>query len=124
MGGYHQRWRRFARLRHGLPGFLDASLQPRVQRILLIDGPAVLGWREWRAIEERYGLGAIHAILDLAVAEETMPAQQLNALAHILLAAVDEAALFIASGDDPVSAKDQAVTTMDQLLTGLKVNHR
>ncbi len=113
-----------ARLRHGLLGFLDASLQPEVQRILLIDGPAVLGWREWRAIEERYGLGAIHALLDLAVTEGTVPAQPLNALAHILLAAIDEAALFIASADDPAAAKDQAVAAVDQLLTGLKVTNR
>ncbi|MGW3938248.1 TetR/AcrR family transcriptional regulator [Streptomyces phaeochromogenes] len=110
-----------ARLRHGLLGFLDASLQPEVQRILLVDGPAVLGWREWRAIEERYGLGAIHALLDLAVAEGTLPDQPLDVLAHILLAAIDEAALFIASADNPVSARDQAVSAVDQLLAGLAV---
>ncbi|WP_326670853.1 TetR/AcrR family transcriptional regulator [Streptomyces canus] len=113
-----------ARLRHGLLGFLDASLQPEVQRILLIDGPAVLGWREWRAIEERYGLGAIHALLELAVTEGTLPDQPLDVLAHILLAAIDEAALFIASADNPVSARDQAVSAVDQLLAGLAVTLR
>ncbi|MCM3924507.1 TetR/AcrR family transcriptional regulator [Frankia sp. AiPs1] len=112
-----------ARLRHGLLGFLDASLQPEVQRILLVDGPAVLGWRDWRAIEERYGLGAIHALLDLAVTEGTLPAQPLDVLAHILLAAIDEAALFIAGADDPAAARDQAVGAVDRLLAGLTIPH-
>lgn len=49
----------FNQLRQGLIGFLDASLTPEVQRILLIDGPAVLGWSRWRELESRYGLGGI-----------------------------------------------------------------
>jgi AcrR family transcriptional regulator len=110
-----------ARLRTGLLGFLDASLTPEVQRILLIDGPAVLGWQEWRATEERYGLGVIHALLELAITEGTLPEHPLDALAHVLLAAIDEAALFIASADDPPAARDQAVTAVDRLLAGLKI---
>ncbi len=106
-------------LRGGLLGFLNASLTPEVQRVLLIDGPAVLGWQEWRATEKRYGLGAIRALLERAVAEGSLSAQPLDALAHILLAAVDEAALFIASADDPPAGKEQAVTAVERLLTGL-----
>lgn len=106
-------------LRSGLLGFLDASLTPEVQRIVLIDGPAVLGWQDWRGIEERYGLGAIQALLGLAVAEGSMPAQPLDAMAHLLLASVDEAALFIANSPEPRRARDQAVVVMDRLISGL-----
>ncbi|WP_261575710.1 TetR/AcrR family transcriptional regulator [Frankia gtarii] len=106
-------------LRGGLLGFLNASLTPEVQRILLIDGPAVLGWQQWRATEKRYGLGAIRALLERAVAEGSLSAQPLDALAHILLAAVDEAALFIAGADDPPAAREQAVTAVERLLAGL-----
>jgi AcrR family transcriptional regulator len=106
------------RLRDGLLGFLDASLTPEVQRILLIDGPAVLGWQEWRELEEQYGLGAIQALLELAVEEGNLPAQPLAPLAHVLLAAIDEAALFIANADDPASAKEQTVITVNRLLAG------
>src|SRR5207244_3463764 len=77
-----------ARLRTGLLGFLDASLTQEVQRILLIDGPAVLGWQEWRAIEERYGLGVIQTLLEAAVADGSLPPQPLEAMAHLLLASV------------------------------------
>lgn len=47
------------RLRAGLMGFLNASLTREVLQVLLIDGPAVLGWQEWRELEARYGLGVI-----------------------------------------------------------------
>lgn len=109
-------------LRLGLLGFLDASLTPEVQRILLLDGPAVLGWQEWRALEERYGLGAIQHLLDQAVAVgegSSLVADQLEVVAHILLAAVDEAALFIANASDPVAARESAVATMERLINGL-----
>jgi AcrR family transcriptional regulator len=107
-------------LRNGLIGFLDASLTPEVQRILLIDGPAVLGWQEWRAIEARYGLGGIRGMLELAVANGSLPRQPVEVLAHLLLATTAEAALFIANADDPAAARDQAVDALDRLLSGIK----
>ncbi len=106
-------------LRAGLIGFLDASLTPEVQRVLLIDGPAVLGWQEWRAIEARYGLGGIQGMLELAMADGSLPPQPCAALAHILLAATDEAALYIVNADDPLAARGQSVTALDNLLRGL-----
>ncbi|MDO8361292.1 MAG: TetR/AcrR family transcriptional regulator [Actinomycetota bacterium] len=109
----------FERLRTGLTGFLDASLTPEVQRILLIDGPAVLGWQEWRTLEAQYGLGAIQGLLEAAITEGTLRPQPVSALAHILLASVDEAALFIANADDPQVARELAVGAMESLLGGL-----
>jgi AcrR family transcriptional regulator len=109
----------FGRLCAGLMGFLDASLTREVQQVLLIDGPAVLGWQQWRALEARYGLGIIRNLLSAAISEGTLRPQPVDALAHILLASVDEAALFIANADDPPSARDLAVSAMESLLGGL-----
>jgi AcrR family transcriptional regulator len=109
-------------LRHGLIGFLDASLTPHVQRILLIDGPAVLGWVKWRELESLYGLGAIRAMLELAVEEGDLAAgQPVEALAHVLLAAADETALFIANAPEQRAARDQGVKALDALLNGLRM---
>lgn len=112
----------FDRLRSGLIGFLDASLTPAVQRVLLIDGPAVLGWQEWRDLEAHYGLGAIRQLLAGAIEESTLAPRPIDLLAHILLAAVDEAALYIANANDQLAARDQAVTTMQALLDGLAIS--
>jgi len=109
-------------LRQGLIGFLDASLTPHVQRILLIDGPAVLGWVKWRELESRYGLGAIRAMLERAIDEGDLAVNQpTDALAHLLLAAADEAALFIANAPDQLVARDQGVRALNALLDGLRV---
>jgi AcrR family transcriptional regulator len=111
----------FARLEAGLLGFLDAAATRReVQQVLLIDGPAVLGWQRWRALEESFGLGAIRTLLDQARAEGAIANQPLDALAHILLAAVDEAALYIANAPAPSAAKEEAVAAMDRLLGGIR----
>ena len=108
------------RLKAGLLGFLEAAATRRdVQQVLLIDGPAVLGWQEWRALEEKFGLGAIRALLDQALSEGAIAPQPLDALAHILLAAVDEAALYIANASNPSAAKQEAIAAMDRLLGGI-----
>ena len=44
-------------LRRGAELFLDACLEPDVQRIVLLDAPAVLGWERWREVAAQYGLG-------------------------------------------------------------------
>lgn len=112
-------------LRHGLIGFLDASLTTHVQQILLLDGPAVLGWRRWRELEGLYGLGAIQAMLQRAVEEGDLPADQpVELMAHVLLAAADEAALFIANSADQQRARDEAVQTLDALIAGLQGSRR
>ena len=36
---------------------------PEVQRIVLLDGPSVLGWDRWREIGAEHGLGLIEATL-------------------------------------------------------------
>ena len=100
-------------LRHGLHSFLDAAaVDPAVQRIVLIDGPAVLGWETWRGLEEQFGLGVLRHALDLAVADGVIVEQPTEPLAHMLLAVVDEAALYIANVAEqaPRPDRDQPCT--------------
>lgn len=111
----------FNQLRQGLIGFLDASLTSEVQRILLIDGPAVLGWSRWRELESRYGLGGIRAMLERAAEEGDLAAgQPVAVLAHVLLAAAEEAAMFIANAADQQAARNESVRALSALLDGLR----
>lgn len=107
------------RLRQALEGFLDASLEPEVRRILLIDGPAVLGWDAWRAVEARYGIAAIRHMLDEGTGEGSVRAPDSESMAHLLLSVVDEAALFIAHAEDPKRARAAAGASVATLLSGL-----
>jgi AcrR family transcriptional regulator len=103
----------------GLTAFLDASLEGEIRQILLIDGPAVLGWKAWREIEERFGLGAIRAMLTQGQADGSIREIDIDAMAHLLLSAVDEAALFIANAADLTAARGQAGSALRALLDGL-----
>jgi AcrR family transcriptional regulator len=106
----------------GLQGFLTAALEPEVQRIILVDGPAVLGWNEWRELEAKYGVGVIQAALDVAMDEGTIARQPPRELAHLILAVLDEAALLIAHSDEPDVARANAGAALGQLLEGLRVS--
>jgi AcrR family transcriptional regulator len=104
-----------------LQQFLDASAENLdVQQVVLIDGPAVLGWDQWRRLEAQYGLGVITAMLDSAVAQKVIPREPTAPLAHMLLAAVDEAALYIANAENRQQAHTQARQSLRRLLGGLR----
>src|SRR6202011_3568436 len=55
-----------AALERGFSVFLKACSEPSVQKILLIDAPAVLGWQRWREMDAKYGLGLVKQALSAA----------------------------------------------------------
>jgi AcrR family transcriptional regulator len=105
----------------GIDAFLDACALPDVQRILLVDGPAVLGWEVWRAIDADYGLGLLERALQSAIDADRLPPQPARPAAHVLLGALDEAAMVVARADDPQAARAEMGQTVHRLLEGLRV---
>ena len=89
----------------GADAFLDANSEPDLQRIVLLDGPSVLGWARWREICLRHSVGLIAALIQDGIDRGTLPAQPVRAVTHLLVGAVDEAALYIAQADDPTAAR-------------------
>jgi AcrR family transcriptional regulator len=104
----------------GTRSFLDACEDPAVKQITLIDAPAVLGWREWREIDERYGLGLMRAALGGAIEAGVLKAMPLETMSHLLLGALAEAAFVIANADDPDAARKEAEAALIELLEGLR----
>ena len=103
----------------GIEAFLDASAIPEVQRIVLVDGPAVLGWDVWRESGEvsiQLTEQVLRAAMDAGLITQT-PAR---ALAHVLIGAVDEAAMVVARAEDPVAARAEMGQTIRRLLEGLR----
>ena len=105
----------------GTRAFLEACDEPAVKQITLVDAPAVLGWREWREIDERYGLGLMKAALGGAMEAGVLRTAPLDAISHLMLGALAEAAFVIANADDPAAARKDAETALFALLEGLKV---
>jgi AcrR family transcriptional regulator len=105
---------------NGCEAFLDACARPDVQRIVLVDGPAVLGWNVWREIDSGYALGALEAAVQNAIDAGLMTPAPANAVAHVLLGALDEAAMTVARADDQAEARAEMGMTVRRLLDGLR----
>jgi AcrR family transcriptional regulator len=106
-------------MRMGARLFLDLCAAPDVQQIVLIDAPAVLGWDEWRAVGMKYGLGVIEGMLAHAIAEGVIPEQPVRPTAHVLLGALDEAALFVSRASDREHARREMDAVCDRLVRGI-----
>ncbi len=76
-----------------------AANDAEVRRIVLIDAPSVVGWEAWRALDARYALGAL--VESVAAIGGTAPeALGTRTLAHLVLAALVEAALLVSRTPD------------------------
>ena len=103
----------------GAAAWLDASTEPDLQRIVLLDGPSVLGWDRWREICLRHTVGLIAALLQDGIDRGSLPPQPVPALTHVLVGAVDEAALYIAQADDAAAARADMDLVLHRLTLAL-----
>ena len=106
-------------MRAGAEMFLQACTEPEAQQIALLDGPSVLGWDRWREIAAKHGLGLIEASLQAAIEAGAIADQPLRPLAHVLMGALDEAAMLVARAEDPERMRAEVGRTLDSLLAGL-----
>ena len=73
----------------------------------------------WRAVGVKYGLGVIEGMLAHAIAEGAIPEQPLRPTAHVLLGALDEAALFVSRATNRDQARKEMDAVCDRLLSGI-----
>ena len=106
-------------LRAGCGAWLRMALDPAVQQIALVDAPAVVGWSRWRELDEHHTLGGVRRSLQHIAESGRLPADQVDVLAHMLLASVSEAALLIPRADDPEAALAAGQAAFDTLLDRL-----
>ena len=106
-------------LQSALEQFFESAARPEVQRILLIDGPAVLGWATWRQLEAEYGLGVIVSAVENGIALGHIRPQPARPLALMILSILDEGALMVAHASDPQAAKAEARVALATLLSSL-----
>jgi AcrR family transcriptional regulator len=106
-------------LRAGARAFLAVCAEPDIERIILLDAPAVLGWERWREIGFRHGLGLIVGVLQAGMDAGAIAPAPVTPLAHLLLGAMDEGALYITRAQDGATARAEVETIIDRLIDGL-----
>lgn len=101
-----------SQLRAGSHAFLDTITSSSFVRILLVDAPAVVGWQEWRRLDDENSVTHLREALRNVHVTEAL----VDATAAHLSGAMNEAALWIAQHDDPEAARAEAHAALDQLL--------
>jgi hypothetical protein len=106
-------------LARGFDAFLDAVLMPDVQRIVIIDAPAVLGLARFTELDERYAFPAIVEALSSADSAGRLHVDDPETLARLLLGALTRGAMLIANSSTPQSTRDEVAKTTRRILEAL-----
>ena len=106
-------------LRAAVDSWLALSQEPEVRQIVLVDAPVVLGWAAFRDVAMRHGLGLTEQLLQAAMEAGQLSRRPTRALAHVLIGALDEAALVIAASDDPRATTAEVSEVLHLLLEGI-----
>jgi AcrR family transcriptional regulator len=107
-------------IREGVGAFLDVCVGGDFQRIVLVDGPRVLGADAWDRLVDRYGRGLLEEWLNRAVTAGDIAPVPVWSLARLLIAMLTEASLAIAGSADPAGTRAEMGATLDRLLDGLR----
>lgn len=108
------------RLHVGADAFLEACTSLDVRQIALMDGPAVLGWEEWKRIDAQHGLELLEEALRQAMDIGDIRQQPVRTLARIMLGALTEGALHIAASEDEDAARHEVIEVVRNLIEGLR----
>ena len=103
----------------GFAAFLDQCVNPEVQRIVMLDGPNVLGWDTWHELDERYALGTLKTVLTAAVQLGRIEEAAVDPLGNLLLGAIMQAGMVVARADDPEAAKRAMAESFARLVSSL-----
>ena len=104
-------------LARGFEAFLDGVLQPDMQRILIVDGPAVLGLARYTELDEQYAHAVIVHSLTAAAEAGTITVEDPETATRLLLGALTRGAMLIANSPDPVETRHAVGKSMRALLT-------
>lgn len=98
--------------------YIEMALEPEFQRIMLLDGPAVLGdpsrWPGESACLE-ITMRTVRSLIDEGVVQPV----DVEAAGRLLNGAALSAALWVAAAEDPPSLREKAVEAFRRLASGL-----
>jgi AcrR family transcriptional regulator len=100
----------------GALAWIDLAGDPVIQQIMLVDAPSVLGWDQWQAMDEGRTVGAMRAMLQAVSDSGRLPADLVEPFSHMILAALDEAAMTVARAPDTRAAVADSRRAVQELL--------
>ncbi|MFI0451300.1 TetR/AcrR family transcriptional regulator [Actinomadura sp. 6N118] len=106
-------------LRHGVRVFLERCTDPAFRQIVLLDGPAVLGWDGVREVEYDHTLRVLTLGMRAAAADGRLVDGDLATRAQMIFGALCEAGMLLARSGDPAAAQPAVEAEAERLLSAL-----
>ncbi len=106
-------------MRQAMRAWLEICAEPETRRVALVDGPSVVGWSRWRQVCQRHVFGLVEAVLAQGMETGRIRRQPVRPLAHVLMGASDEAALYVAEAADRERARAEMAEVLGQLIDAL-----
>ncbi|MEU5880122.1 TetR/AcrR family transcriptional regulator [Spirillospora sp. NPDC047279] len=106
-------------LRYGVRAFLERCTDPAFRQVVLLDGPAVLGWDGVRAIEYDHTLRVLAEGMRAAADDGRIVAGDLAARTQMIFGALCEAGMLLARSGDPAAALPAVEAEAEHLLSAL-----
>ncbi|MDQ3405662.1 MAG: TetR/AcrR family transcriptional regulator [Actinomycetota bacterium] len=104
----------------GLQGYIKVCLEPSYQRIVVHEGPVVMGWERWREAEEHFSYGLVRTALESLIEAGEIDELPVEVTARILFGALSTGAAIIAGSSDPKKASAEVSTTITRVLEGMR----
>ncbi|PYI56124.1 TetR/AcrR family transcriptional regulator [Paenibacillus flagellatus] len=104
----------------GCRAFVLAAVEPRSKRIMLIDGPAVLGWDVWRAIDANHSMRLLRGQLETMREQGCFGDVPIDALTHFISGALNETSLWLAHESVRPEALEDTMKVIALFLEGFR----
>ncbi|WP_310964329.1 TetR/AcrR family transcriptional regulator [Nocardioides terrisoli] len=106
----------------GLRTFLDVVQNPSYQRVVIQEGPAVLGYERFREQEERSSFGLVQDLVRtvLSASDYNLSEEMVETFSRIFFGAMSAAGEAIATAEDPAAAVARVEAALNFILTGLR----
>ncbi|HEY1627447.1 MAG TPA: TetR family transcriptional regulator [Streptosporangiaceae bacterium] len=119
----HQGAGAWEEVRGGLSAFLDLCVvTDDFQRIVLVEGPTVLGHEAWDDLVASYGSNLLADWLTRSIQEGAIAPVPVQPLTRLLIAMISESSLYIARAEDRAAARAEMGEVLGRLLDGLSHN--
>ncbi|WP_313798886.1 TetR/AcrR family transcriptional regulator [Cytobacillus sp.] len=97
---------------NGCQAYLEGAVESHNQRILLIDGPAILGWDTFRKMDEKYSMNSLKEQLQMMQEQELIKPISVEAMTHCLSGAMNEAVLWISDHLDQKEVMNEVMIVL------------
>lgn len=106
-------------IRAAVDAWLEVSGDPEARQLILLDAPAVLGWAGFRDVAQRYSLGMTEQLITAAIDAGQLQPLPVRPMATVLIGALDEAAMAIATAADQKRAREEISQVLRLIIDGM-----